>query len=89
MVLEAYEGHWRQVPAVKRVIMRVPEASTPAMLKRQEADIAFALDGAIAEEVKRTCTSPWWKRGPLRLLDRVSRAGSRPRSGRTSACASR
>ena len=55
VVLEAYEGHWRQVPAVKRVIMRgVPEASTRlAMLKRQEADIAFALDGAIAEEVKR------------------------------------
>ena len=61
---------------MKRVIMRGcprrPRAL--AMLKRQEADIAFALDGAIAEEVKRTRTSPWWKRGLLRLLDRVSRA---------------
>ncbi len=55
VVLEAYEGHWRQVPAVKGVIMKgVPEASTRlAMLKRQEADIALALDGPIAEEVKR------------------------------------
>jgi peptide/nickel transport system substrate-binding protein len=55
VVLEAYEGHWRQVPSVKRVIMKgVPEGSTRlAMLKRQEADIAFALDGPIAEEVRR------------------------------------
>jgi len=55
VVLEAYEGHWRQVPSVKRVIMKgVPEGSTRlAMLKRQEADIAFVLDGPIAEEVKR------------------------------------
>jgi peptide/nickel transport system substrate-binding protein len=55
VVLEAYEGHWRQVPAVKRVIMKgVPDGSTRlAMLKRQEADIAFALDGPIAEEVRR------------------------------------
>jgi peptide/nickel transport system substrate-binding protein len=55
VVLEAYEGHWRQVPSVKRVIMKgVPEGSTRlAMLKRQEADIAFALEGLLAEEVKR------------------------------------
>ena len=55
VVLEAYEGHWRQVPSVKRVIMKgVPDGSTRlAMLKRQEADIAFALDGLIAEEVRR------------------------------------
>jgi peptide/nickel transport system substrate-binding protein len=55
VVLEAYEGHWRQVPSVKRVIMKgVPDGSTRlAMLKRQEADIAFALDGPIAEEVRR------------------------------------
>jgi peptide/nickel transport system substrate-binding protein len=55
VVLEAYEGHWRQVPAVKQVTMKgVPDGSTRlAMLKRQEADIAFALDGPIAEEVRR------------------------------------
>jgi peptide/nickel transport system substrate-binding protein len=55
VVLEAYAGHWRQVPAVQRVIMKgVPEGSTRlALLKRQEADIALALEGPIAEEVKR------------------------------------
>ncbi|HXH14349.1 MAG TPA: ABC transporter substrate-binding protein [Alphaproteobacteria bacterium] len=55
VVLEAYEGYWRQVPHVKRLIMRsVPEGTTRlAMLKNGEADIAFALDGPEAEEVKR------------------------------------
>jgi peptide/nickel transport system substrate-binding protein len=55
VVLEAYEGYWRHVPYVKRLIMKsVPEATTRlAMLKNGEADIAFALDGPEAEEVKR------------------------------------
>jgi peptide/nickel transport system substrate-binding protein len=55
VVLEVYEGHWRQVPHVKRVIMKgVPEGTTRlAMLKQGEADIALALDGPVAEEVKR------------------------------------
>src|SRR5262249_10579396 len=56
LVLEAYEGYWRHVPYVKRVIIKgVPEDTTRlAMLKRGEADIAIAiLDGAVAEEVKR------------------------------------
>jgi peptide/nickel transport system substrate-binding protein len=56
LVLEAYEGYWRHVPHVKRLIMKgVPEDATRlAMLKKGEADIAIAfLDGAVAEEVKR------------------------------------
>ncbi|MGH8055821.1 MAG: ABC transporter substrate-binding protein, partial [Candidatus Entotheonellia bacterium] len=55
VVLEANEAYWRKVPAVKRLIMRgVPEVSTRlAMLKKSEADIAFALEGPVAEEVKR------------------------------------
>ena len=55
VVLEAYEGHWHQVPHVKRVIMKgVPEGTTRlAMLKKGEADIALALDGPVAEEVQR------------------------------------
>lgn len=55
VVLEAYDGYWRHVPHVKRLIMRsVPEGTTRlAMLKNGEADIAFALDGPEAEEVKR------------------------------------
>ena len=55
VVLEAYTGHWRRVPNVKRLIMKsVPEGTTRvAMLKRGEADIAYALDGPEAEDVKR------------------------------------
>ena len=56
LVLEAYEGYWRHVPHVKRVIIKgVPEDTTRlAMLKKGEADIAIAfLDGAVAQEVQR------------------------------------
>ena len=55
LVLEAYEGYWRKVPSVKRIVMKgVPEATTRlAMLKRGEADLAAALQGAVAEEVQR------------------------------------
>ena len=55
VVLEAYPGYWRQVPHVKRLIMKsVPEGTTRvAMLKNGEADIAFALDGEDAANVKR------------------------------------
>jgi peptide/nickel transport system substrate-binding protein len=55
VVLEAYEGFWRKVPDVKRLIMKgVPEGTTRlAMLKKGEADIAIALDGPVAEEVTR------------------------------------
>jgi peptide/nickel transport system substrate-binding protein len=55
VVLEAYEGYWRKVPHLKRIVMKgVPEATTRlAMLKRGEADLASALQGAVAEEVQR------------------------------------
>jgi peptide/nickel transport system substrate-binding protein len=55
VVLEAYEGYWRKVPEVKRLTMKgIPEGTTRlAMLKNGEADIAFAMDGPEAEEVKR------------------------------------
>jgi peptide/nickel transport system substrate-binding protein len=55
VVLEAYEGYWRKVPHVKRLLMKgVPEGTTRlAMLKKGEADIAIAIDGPVAEEVKR------------------------------------
>jgi peptide/nickel transport system substrate-binding protein len=55
MVLEAYEGYWRQVPHVKKLIWRtVPDDATRlAMLKTGEADIAYAMMGSMAEEVKR------------------------------------
>jgi peptide/nickel transport system substrate-binding protein len=55
LILEAYEGYWRKVPHLKRIVIKgVPEPATRlAMLKRGEADIAVALQGAIAEEVQR------------------------------------
>jgi peptide/nickel transport system substrate-binding protein len=55
VVLEAYTGHWRHVPYIKRFIMRsVPEGTTRvAMLKNGEADIASALDGEDALNVER------------------------------------
>src|SRR5438132_2687780 len=55
VVLEAYTGYWRRVPNVKRLIMKsVPEGTTRvAMLKKGEADIAYALDGQEAEDVRR------------------------------------
>jgi peptide/nickel transport system substrate-binding protein len=55
LVLEAFEGYWRKTPAVKRLVFKsVPEATTRlAMLKRGEVDVAYLLEGALAEEVKR------------------------------------
>jgi peptide/nickel transport system substrate-binding protein len=55
IVLEANLGYWRRVPAVKTLVMKsVPEATTRAvMLKSGEADVAFALDGPDAEDLKR------------------------------------
>src|SRR5437667_802596 len=56
VVLEAFPGYWRRVPSVKTLVMRsVPEATTRAlMLKTGEADIAYALDGPDAEDIKNT-----------------------------------
>jgi peptide/nickel transport system substrate-binding protein len=55
LVMEAYEGYWRKVPSVKRLVYKsVPEATTRlAMLKRGEVDLAYLLDAPQAEEVRR------------------------------------
>ena len=55
LVMEAFEGYWRKMPSVKRVVFRsVPEATTRvAMIKRGEVDIAYLLDAPQAEEIKR------------------------------------
>src|SRR2546430_1209393 len=55
VVLEAYPGYWRRVPSVKRFVMKsVPEGTTRvAMLKNGEADIAYALGGEDALNVRR------------------------------------
>jgi peptide/nickel transport system substrate-binding protein len=56
VVLEANPGYWRRVPNVKTLVMRsVPDANSRAvMLKSGEADIAVALDGPDAEDIRRT-----------------------------------
>src|SRR5437867_1340959 len=55
LVMEAFEGYWRKVPHVKRLVFKsVPESATRmAMLKRGEVDIAYLLDVPQAQEVKR------------------------------------
>jgi peptide/nickel transport system substrate-binding protein len=55
LVMEAFEGYWRKMPSVKRLVYKsVPEATTRlAMLKRGEVDVAYLLDAPQAQEVKR------------------------------------
>ncbi len=54
LVLEAYSDYWRKPPRVRRLVLKsVPEPSTRlAMLKKQEADIAYGLYGPLADEVE-------------------------------------
>jgi peptide/nickel transport system substrate-binding protein len=55
LVMEAFEGYWRKVPHVKRLVFKsVPESTTRmAMLKNGEVDIAYLLDAPQAQEIKR------------------------------------
>ena len=54
VVFETHTAYWRQTPSVKRLVFKsVPEATTRlAMLKQQEADIAYALYRSLAEDVR-------------------------------------
>jgi peptide/nickel transport system substrate-binding protein len=56
LVMEAFEGYWRKVPSVKRLVFRSMPDETPraAALKAGDVDIAYLLSGPTAEEVKRT-----------------------------------
>ena len=56
LVLEAFDQFWRKAPNVKRLVLRsIPdEATRLAALKRGEVDIAFAIRGALAEDLQRT-----------------------------------
>jgi peptide/nickel transport system substrate-binding protein len=56
LVLEAFEGYWRKVPSVKRLVMKVipDEATRTAALKRGEIDIAYSIRGELADEVRQT-----------------------------------
>jgi peptide/nickel transport system substrate-binding protein len=56
LVVEAVDGYWRKTPNVKRLVLRsIPdEATRLASLKRGEVDIAYAIRGALAEEIRRS-----------------------------------
>ena len=56
LVMEDFEGYWRKVPSVKRLVFRsMPDETTrAAALKAGDVDIAYLLSGPTAEEVKRT-----------------------------------
>src|SRR5438034_10420663 len=56
LVLEAFDGYWRKAPSVKRLVLRsIPDESTrAAALKRGEVDVAYFLNGPIADDVRRT-----------------------------------
>jgi len=55
LVMEAFEGYWRKVPAVKRLVFKsVPEPTTrAAMLKNGEVDVAYMLDTPTAQQLRR------------------------------------
>jgi peptide/nickel transport system substrate-binding protein len=56
LVLESFDQYWRKAPNVKRLVLKaIPdEATRLAALKRGEVDIAYAIRGALAEELRRT-----------------------------------
>ena len=56
LVMEAWEGYWRKVPNIKRLVYRsLPEETTrAAALKKGEVDIAYLLTGPVAEDIQRT-----------------------------------
>ena len=56
LVMEAFEGYWRKVPSVKRLVFRsMPDETTrAAALKAGDVDIVYLLSGPTAEEIRRT-----------------------------------
>jgi len=56
LVMEAFEGYWRKVPAVKRLVFRsmTDETTRAAALKAGDVDIVYLLSGPTAADVKRT-----------------------------------
>src|SRR5690349_4174115 len=71
LVMEAFDGYWRKVPTVKRLVWKVIQEETTrlAALKRGEVDLAYSIRGELAEELQRTpglelkpvlINSPFW-----------------------------
>jgi peptide/nickel transport system substrate-binding protein len=55
LVLEAFDQYWRKAPSVKRLILKsIPDDTTRLVaLKRGEVDVAYAIRGTLAEELRR------------------------------------
>jgi peptide/nickel transport system substrate-binding protein len=56
LVMEAFEGYWRKVPNVKRLVFKsMPDETTrAAALKAGDVDIVYLLSGPVAADIKRT-----------------------------------
>ena len=56
LVMEAWDGYWRKVPSVKRIVFKsMPDETTrAAALKAGDVDIVYLLSGPTAEDVRRT-----------------------------------
>jgi len=56
IVLEAFDGYWRKVPNIRRLVMRTmtEETTRAAALKRGEVDLAYLFAGPVAEELRKT-----------------------------------
>jgi peptide/nickel transport system substrate-binding protein len=55
LVLEAFDQYWRKAPSVKRLILKsIPDDTTRLVaLTRGEVDVAYAIRGTLAEELRR------------------------------------
>jgi len=56
LVLEAFDGYWRKMPNIKRLVLKVipDEATRLAALKGGEIDIAYSIRGSLGEELRST-----------------------------------
>ena len=54
LTMEAFDKYWRKTPEIKRIVFRsIPEQATRlAALKAGEVDVAYLLDGQLAQSVK-------------------------------------
>src|SRR5213594_2630240 len=84
LVMEAFEGYWRKVPSVKRLVFRsMPDETTrAAALKAGDVDIVYLLSGPVAEEIQRTPGL----RLPASSSSTCRSSGTRSPRGTTVAC---
>jgi peptide/nickel transport system substrate-binding protein len=71
LILEANENYWRNIPSIKRLVLKVipEEATRLAALKRGEIDVAYSIRAELAQELQQTpgltlkptiIQSPFW-----------------------------